>query len=296
MVFLFGILSIYLIPTTFAENSEAGLETATKAKLHYMSSYDKMKAGADTSVTVQSDEHLYNPGDAAAIEGTVSSNVIAGLGEALGLVTITVVDTNGDVIAEEESVVDSNGEYFAIIIIPDDAQLGRYTITSEIQVDADVLDLLDLDVTASLESSSRFVVANAVTHEISVDDNDFEVSISSNSKVNNVEFEKEEKKVSFMVEGDTGTEGVAEVSIPTSMLSGEMTVMIDGQVMASDDVIVKSNTEAETILEINYHHSVHTVDIVGTQAVPEFPHSALAIMIIGSIVAVLLARTRISKI
>ena len=271
-------------------------ESKNKAISHYSSSYNMTKAQADTSVTVQSDEHLYNPGDVVAIEGTVSSNVIAGLGEALSLVTVTVVDVHGEIIAEEETKIDSDGEYFVMFTIPDDADLGRYTVTSTLKVDADVLDLLDLDVAANLESSSRFVVANAVIHEITVDDNAFVVSISSNSKVSNVEFEKEQKKISFMVEGESGTEGVAEVTIPTSMLSGEMTVMIDGHAMASNDVMVKSNTEAETTLEINYHHSVHTVDIVGTQVVPEFPHFALIIMVVGSIAGIFLASTRISHI
>src|SRR5574341_710000 len=142
MLSIFVILVFSLVPSTFAEES-VNLATTTRATLHYSSSYDKMQADADTSITLQSDEHLYNPGDAGIVEGTVSSNVITGLGEALSLITITVVDANGKIIVEEESEI-SDGEYFAIFTIPNDAAPGQYTVTSKIEADADVLDLIGL--------------------------------------------------------------------------------------------------------------------------------------------------------
>ena len=73
--------------------------------------------------------------------------------------------------------------------------------------------------------------------------------------------------VVFRVEGETGTSGVTQVTIPKAMLSGEMTVMIDGQVVSfeSNDVIVVSDTSAETTFEINYAHSEHEMAVTGTQ-------------------------------
>ncbi len=103
------------------------------------------------------------------------------------------------------------------------------------------------------------------------------------------------KKVSVTVEGQSGTKGVSHISIPKDMVSGEMQVMIDGQVVANDQVVVTKHTEAETEVEVNYQHSVHTIDVIGTQAVPEFGTIAgliLAVAII-SIVAVS-ARSKLS--
>jgi hypothetical protein len=97
----------------------------------------------------------------------------------------------------------------------------------------------------------------------------FELEITSNSNIGNVEFRQEEKKVSFTVEGETGTRGAAEVTIPKAMLPGEMMMMmvlIDGEVVAaeSNDIIVKSNTETDATFEINYSHSEYTVEVTGT--------------------------------
>jgi hypothetical protein len=96
----------------------------------------------------------------------------------------------------------------------------------------------------------------------------FELEITSNSNVGNVEFRQEEKKVSFSVEGETGIRGAAEVTIPNAMLPGEMmmmVVLIDGEVVAaeSNDIIVKSNTETDAMFGINYNHSEHTVEVTG---------------------------------
>jgi len=96
--------------------------------------------------------------------------------------------------------------------------------------------------------------------------------------------------VTFKAEGETGTRGVTQVTVPKAMLSGEMVVMIDGKAVASDsnDVIVTSDTGTETTYEINYHHSEHDVSVTGTNVVPEFPLATLVMAgAVGSIVGVL---------
>jgi hypothetical protein len=72
------------------------------------------------------------------------------------------------------------------------------------------------------------------------------------------------------------------------MLSGDMAVMIDGQVVSpeSNDVIVTSDTSAETTFEINYSHSEHDVAVTGTTVAPEFPIATIVMAAaVGSIVA-----------
>jgi hypothetical protein len=96
------------------------------------------------------------------------------------------------------------------------------------------------------------------------------VEIASNSTVDSAELDQEAKMVTFRVDGETGTRGVTQVMMPKAMLSGEMMVMIDGQAVSpeSNDVIVTSDTSAETTFEINYTHSEHDVAVSGTNAVP----------------------------
>ena len=115
-------------------------------------------------------------------------------------------------------------------------------------------------------------------------------AVKSNSSISDVKLDEQAKKVSFTVEGQTGTKGAADVTIPKAMLSGNMMVMIDGQAMSTDDVIVKSQTQTDVTLEMNYHHSRHTVDVAGTNVVPEFPMSALVMAAaISSVVGVITA-------
>jgi len=58
--------------------------------------------------------------------------------------------------------------------------------------------------------------------------------MTSNSNVSNVGLHQEAKRVSLTVECETGTTGAAELTIPKAMLSGEMTVLIDGQLVTAE--------------------------------------------------------------
>jgi hypothetical protein len=136
-----------------------------------------------------------------------------------------------------------------------------------------------------------FAVASSSSFEITAEGGEqFHVDIASNSTVDGVELDQEAKIVTFRVDGETGTRGVTQVTVPKAMLSGEMVVMIDGQAVSSEssDVIVTSDTSTETTFEINYTHSEHEVAVSGTNVVPEFPLATLVMAgAIGSIITTL---------
>lgn len=277
----------------FANPANAQSATGSiEATTIYESAYPKVNASSNSSFTVQSQYHIYKPGDAVRIEGSMSSEMREET--QAEEVAIQVIDAQGVVTANQQAAVSSNGEYSATINLPSNAQQGEYDINSTIEVDASLLGLLDAEITANLESSAQFVVGSANTFEVTVEAEDggqaeqFEVDITSNSNVDAVQMSHAEKTLSFMVEGETGTRGVTEVTIPKAMLSGEMVVLIDGQAVAaeSNDVIVKSNTDTHITFEINYSHSEHKVEVQGTTVAPEFPVSVLVMAAaIGSIVA-----------
>ncbi|MGQ0638888.1 MAG: MG2 domain-containing protein [Nitrososphaerota archaeon] len=265
-------------------------ETSSTSKAEIKTSYPKLSVDSKNSFTIQTDRHLYKAGDEMQIEGTIWSNLILQLGGA-NLVKIQVTDNKGTVVYSDDATVDSDGKFTAKFTLPVDAQKGAYTIRTNIETGVHTVDTLTLDAKANLQTDTKIVVASSSAHVIKAEGRDFTVKIASNSNVDNVEFKKEEKKVTFRVEGETGTKGVTQVTIPKAMLSGEMMVTIDGKVAASDDVIVTSNTEAETTLEINYHHSIHTIDVVGTNVVPEFS-SSLLVMTVAVISVLTLAVAR----
>ena len=68
--------------------------------------------------------------------------------------------------------------------------------------------------------------------------------------------------------------------------------MVDGTIEPynSAGVVVVSDTPSETALEINYHHSMHTIQLIGTsaaempvssQAVPEFSSLAPIVLVVS---------------
>ena len=140
---------------------------------------------------------------------------------------------------------------------------------------------------AGLDSTTEFIVENPTAWAIKAGGHDFDVNITSDSDVTDVKFDEQAKKLSFGVQGETGTTGVTDITIPKSLLSGDLTVMIDGQVMASSDVVKTSDVQDETTLEINYHHSSHVIEITGTNAVPEFPISTVIMALAISSVIIL---------
>jgi predicted secreted protein with PEFG-CTERM motif len=153
-----------------------------------------------------------------------------------------------------------------------------------------VLNTLALKTKDALESSTKIVVVSPNAMSVKAEGRDFDVQVASNStSVTNLNFDEQNKKLSFTVQGDAGTKGVTEITIPKSLLSGDLTVMIDGQAMAQSDVVETASTDTETTLELNYHHSTHQIDIVGTNAIPEFGTFASVVLVISVLTIVLLS-------
>ncbi len=277
------------------DKADVSMKTESNNKSMIKSSYQKMTLDSKNSFVIDAKQHLYNPGDKVQLEGSIWSSLISQIG-GVDSVKIQVVDNKGAIVYDDDVKVSNDGTYSASFVLPADSQKGAYTIKSNIDVSADLVDTLTIDAKSNLQTSSKFVVANGVAFVVTEEGKSFDVNIASNSKIDNFEFKKDQKKVTFTVDGESGTQGVTKITVPKAMLSGEMSVMIDGKIASSDDVIVTTDTEEDTTLAINYHHSMHIIDITGTNVVPEFPQSLIIVLVAGSIVAVIFSRTKISQI
>jgi MG2 domain-containing protein len=276
-------------------NNNTGSEQSGEAKATYKPTYPTIRADSRNSLTVQTDKHLYKPGEVVTVEGSVLTSVLGDLGD-IDLISIKVTDNNGVVIEEDEADIESDGMFDMTFTIPEGGRLGAYTVNATIEAEAELLATLDANIQAQLSKSVKFAVVSPVAFAVKAEDKDFEVNVASNSsEVRDFAFEQAEKKIEFTVEGETGTRGVAQVTLPKELLAGEMTVSIDGRVIAEDsnDVIVTSDTATEMTLEINYPHSEHTIEIVGTSVVPEFPISMLVMVgALGSVIAAITIASR----
>lgn len=263
--------------------SHTSMESESSVQMNIKSYYPAMSANSENSFVIQSKNNLYVPGQSVHVEGSLWASLMSKIGSG-NTALIQILDSQGMVVSEQTVDVSANGEFHSDIMLPSSAVNGEYVIESKINSESSLLGSLDATTLASLESTTTIIVATPTLIQINIDGHDaFDVNIASNSKVSAVEFKEQEKKISFIVDGETGTKGTTQISIPKELLSGHMTVMIDGQVMAADDVIISSNTEATTTLEINYHHSVHQIDIIGTNAVPEFGTIASLILVVSII-------------
>jgi hypothetical protein len=248
-----------------AHASDASVETA------YRSSYSVSAADITRPLTVNAESHLYYPGDRVSVEGNVWSEVISGV-EALNLIKVEIKDGRGNVAAMSDAELNrQTGQYATSLKLPDKASAGTYTVESRIELQADALGIVEAITSATLQSSVRIAIAEPNGYDVRIDNQTFSVEIASNSALNGFEFKQEEKAVSVFAEGSSGTTGVMEISIPKNLLSGEMAVFIDGSLVSNDQVLLKSDTETHTTFEINYSHSIHQIEVTGTNVVPEFP-------------------------
>jgi len=122
----------------------------------------------------------------------------------------------------------------------------------------------------------------------------YNVDVISNSTVSDFSFNPETALVQFSVEGETGTTGFCRVTIPKDLLDAEdyWTVLVDGA-----SVTPTVNEEANnTYLYFTYQHSIKTVEIIGTDAIPEFPSwTPLLIMLIAVLAVVVVYKRKLQN-
>jgi hypothetical protein len=106
------------------------------------------------------------------------------------------------------------------------------------------------------------------------------VPIFTNSTVSNFNFNPSEKSLSFNVSGTTGT-GFSEITIPRALVYAALanwTVKIDGNTLAPENFDVTENAEY-VFIRLNYSHSEHLIEIIGTWVIVEFQPNILPIIL-----------------
>src|SRR5581483_2114847 len=183
--------------------SEKPFQMGANASASYKQSYPGEKADDNRPFTVHSENHLYKPGEEVKVEGSIWSSLIAQIGSDVSTVKLNMTDNKGNLTAQKDASVDSNGDFSTTFTLPENASQGAYTIDAMIGLKADLLGTLNADVKSKLETSAKFEVISPNAFAVKAEGKDFEVDIASNSTVKNFEFNQQEKKVSFHVEGQT---------------------------------------------------------------------------------------------
>ena len=115
-------------------------------------------------------------------------------------------------------------------------------------------------------------------HGVRANGNDVNITIQSNSGISNFALDETQKRISFTVDGQNGTNGFTIIPI-SRVLQGPYSVTLDGEVK-NDYTIADDKIAGALLMEIGYRHSSHDIVITGTNVVPEFPFSAVGIIMI----------------
>jgi outer membrane protein assembly factor BamB len=105
------------------------------------------------------------------------------------------------------------------------------------------------------------------------------------------------KKLAYTLQGISGTTGTSNITIPNALLGGPYTVTVDGGLPNDPPGVIISTNGTHSSLYFAYGHSTHTVEIIGTTVVPEFPTTNLLTILIfattaASLCAYLFKRNR----
>lgn len=140
-----------------------------------------------------------------------------------------------------------------------------------------------LQIGAALDSqddSGTDLDLRTTTHTVMVAGAAIVIEVRSSSTVTAFEIDEENKRISFQVDGEAGTEGRTELFMGR-ILEGPYTVAIDGEITSKFEV-TENERSGEAILRLSYTHSTHDIAVTGTNVIPEFPVSVL-----GSLAAII---------
>lgn len=121
----------------------------------------------------------------------------------------------------------------------------------------------------------------------------FPTMLTSNSTVSSLIFDQANKKITFSVNGPNDTEGYFDLSLPKALLSGPWTILLDGTDVTSQ--ITSTENATQTTFHFVYHQSGHSVQIVGSNVVPEYSSLGILIALFLTITSVVFVHARNSR-
>jgi parallel beta-helix repeat protein len=106
----------------------------------------------------------------------------------------------------------------------------------------------------------------------------FPVSIVSNSTVSAFTFSRSiDQEIAFNMIGPPNTRGYFNVSIPKELLSGPWRILLDDANVIFRAKVTENQTY--TTIYVNDSRSTHIVELIGTNAIPEYPTASTVLLV-----------------
>jgi parallel beta-helix repeat protein len=119
----------------------------------------------------------------------------------------------------------------------------------------------------------------------------YNVDVISNSTVSDFSFNPESALIRFNIDGKIGTTGFCRVTIPKGLLDAEYywTILVDDTPLIP---LLKEDAD-NTYLYFTYRHGIKTVEVIGTDAIPEFPSWIILPLFLMTVLFGVILRKRI---
>ena len=137
-----------------------------------------------------------------------------------------------------------------------------------------VITLATMDVTMTLISPVELF------DNVTVDENPYLISTFSNSTVSDLTFSKAEARLSFTVDGLSGTIGFCDITIPSELMSGTFSLYKDDVPLVEDLDYIQSFNGTHYTFSLTYEHNTHTIEIFSTTVIPELTSIVLMLTFI----------------
>lgn len=230
---------------------------------------------------------VYSTDSEVQTSGIIMKSVCTTIGGKIVNITIGV---NQESTAE---LCEHYGDYFRLYV-PEtcydaigswkDPKTGKqYTFPST----CDVPILSNAGGTAGLYNGSYgYIESSSIEVPISIENRNFDVIVESNGQIlyNNLQFDKEQKKIEIVSKGAGSTNSIT-VIIPKELLSGEFIVLDEGE---KTDFDLKE-TENASIITVGLDYRIGSdplpwserINIIGTRVIPEFSEIGMIIFTIA---------------
>jgi len=127
-----------------------------------------------------------------------------------------------------------------------------------------------------------------------IDRADYPVTVDSNSIILGFAFNQSEKQISLYVSDSTETSGFCDVTIPNDLLWGSFSLNLDGFPLVEDVDYTQTHNSTHYNFHITYSASTHMIEILGSDAIPEFPSwIILPTFMAATLAAVILYRKKL---
>lgn len=127
-----------------------------------------------------------------------------------------------------------------------------------------------------------------------IDSGEYPVTVDGCSTVLGFAFNQSERQISLYVSDSTGTSGFCDVSVPNELLWGNFSLYLDGFSLVKDVDYTQAYNSTHYDFHITYSASTHLIDIVASNAIPEFPSwIILPTFMVATLAAIILYRKKL---